>query len=77
MTVSAARVSEYAEMTHCRFCSVVCSSRISVASETLSSVVSMMTIASASERTRSCPHLRRKLSLAIGSAVMNSDDCSR
>ena len=74
VTVSAASVNEYAEMTHCRFCRVVCNSRINVARETLSSVVSMMTIASASERTSSCPHLRRKVSF---SDPMRADDASR
>src|SRR5205085_8311175 len=56
VTVSAASVSEYAEMTHCNACSVVCNSRTSVDSDTLRSVVSMMMIASASERTRSGAH---------------------
>ncbi len=59
VTVSAARVREYAEMTHCRLWSVVCSSRMRVSKDTLRSVVSMMTIASARESTSRLPHLRR------------------
>lgn len=52
-------------ITHCRLCSVVCSSRMSVSSDTLSSVVSMMMMASASERTSRLPYLRSP----VGSAA--------
>jgi len=68
VTVSAASIKEYAEITHCSFCRSVCSSRISVESDTLSSVESMMMIASASESTPSAPHLRNRLSRCFGAA---------
>ena len=55
-------------MTHCRLCRFVCRSRMSVDSETLSSVESMMMIASASDSTMSVPHLRKRLSCSFGAA---------
>ena len=57
VTVSAASTSEYAEITHCSFCRVVLRSWMRVERETLSSVESMMMIASASESTINSPHL--------------------
>src|SRR5438093_2027250 len=63
-------------MTHCRLCRLVCSSRMSVESDTLSSVVSMMMMARASERTRRLPHLRRGLSVRSAARAVTAAQVS-